>query len=115
MGQGVPVVGLVVEGDASVIPMVWEYVRTSPPVPVVVYEGTGRAADILAFTHKHMGDTGWVVHDLPCWAWSKNAQTTEMISNASNTARVGLVNVGCEDWGRKKNNVPWVWLWLTQC
>ncbi|XP_019466054.1 transient receptor potential cation channel subfamily M member 6-like isoform X2 [Meleagris gallopavo] len=58
MGQGVPVVGLVVEGDANVIPMVWEYVRTSPPVPVVVYEGTGRAADILAFTHKHTGDTG---------------------------------------------------------
>uniref|UniRef100_A0A8C3KV93 Transient receptor potential cation channel subfamily M member 6 n=1 Tax=Chrysolophus pictus TaxID=9089 RepID=A0A8C3KV93_CHRPC len=58
MGQGVPVVGLVVEGDASAILMVWEYVRTSPPVPVVVYEGTGRAADILAFTHKHTGDTG---------------------------------------------------------
>ncbi|XP_076219232.1 transient receptor potential cation channel subfamily M member 6 isoform X3 [Aptenodytes patagonicus] len=38
--------------------MVWEYVRASPAVPVVVYEGTGRAADILAFTHKHTGDTG---------------------------------------------------------
>uniref|UniRef100_A0A8B9CII9 non-specific serine/threonine protein kinase n=1 Tax=Anser brachyrhynchus TaxID=132585 RepID=A0A8B9CII9_9AVES len=58
MGQGVPVVGLVVEGGPNVILMVWEYVRTSPPVPVVVYEGTGRAADILAFTHKHTGDTG---------------------------------------------------------
>uniref|UniRef100_A0A669Q328 non-specific serine/threonine protein kinase n=1 Tax=Phasianus colchicus TaxID=9054 RepID=A0A669Q328_PHACC len=83
MGQGVPVVGLVVEGDASVILMVWEYVRTSPPVPVVVYEGTGRAADILAFTHKH----------------------TEMISNVSNTTRVGLMNVGNEDCGRKRNDV----------
>ncbi|NWW68364.1 TRPM6 protein, partial [Ifrita kowaldi] len=58
MGQGVPIVGLVVEGGPSVILMVWEYVRASPAVPVVVYEGTGRAADILAFTHKHMGDTG---------------------------------------------------------
>uniref|UniRef100_A0A672UQ51 non-specific serine/threonine protein kinase n=1 Tax=Strigops habroptila TaxID=2489341 RepID=A0A672UQ51_STRHB len=58
MGQGVPVVGLVVEGGPSVILMVWEYVRASPAVPVVVYEGTGRAADILAFTHKHTGDTG---------------------------------------------------------
>uniref|UniRef100_A0A8B9VFA9 non-specific serine/threonine protein kinase n=1 Tax=Anas zonorhyncha TaxID=75864 RepID=A0A8B9VFA9_9AVES len=53
MGQGVPIVGLVVEGGPNVILMVWEYVRTSPPVPVVVYDGTGRAADILAFTHKH--------------------------------------------------------------
>ncbi|NWW79272.1 TRPM6 protein, partial [Climacteris rufus] len=58
MDQGVPIVGLVVEGGPSVILTVWEYVRASPAVPVVVYEGTGRAADILAFTHKHMGDTG---------------------------------------------------------
>ncbi|XP_074934227.1 transient receptor potential cation channel subfamily M member 6 isoform X2 [Phalacrocorax aristotelis] len=58
MGQGVPVVCLVVEGGPSVILMVWEYVRASPAVPVVVYEGTGRAADILAFTHKHTGDRG---------------------------------------------------------
>ncbi|NXJ97359.1 TRPM6 protein, partial [Corythaixoides concolor] len=58
MAQGVPIVGLVVEGGPSVILMVWEYVRASPAVPVVVYEGTGRAADILAFTHKRMGDTG---------------------------------------------------------
>ncbi|NWW18004.1 TRPM6 protein, partial [Falcunculus frontatus] len=58
MGQGVPIVGLVVEGGPSVILVVWEYVRASPTVPVVVYEGTGRAADILAFTHKHTGDTG---------------------------------------------------------
>uniref|UniRef100_A0A8D2MX66 Transient receptor potential cation channel, subfamily M, member 6 n=1 Tax=Zonotrichia albicollis TaxID=44394 RepID=A0A8D2MX66_ZONAL len=49
MGQGVPTVGLVLEGGPSVILMVWEYVRASPAVPVVVYEGTGRAADILAF------------------------------------------------------------------
>ncbi|NXK38184.1 TRPM6 protein, partial [Piprites chloris] len=58
MSQGVPIVGLVVEGGPSVILMVWEYVRATPAVPVVVYEGTGRAADILAFTHKHTGDTG---------------------------------------------------------
>ncbi|KAM4807976.1 transient receptor potential cation channel subfamily M member 6 [Rhinophrynus dorsalis] len=56
MGQGVPVVALVVEGGPNVILMVWEYVRSTPPVPVVVCEGTGRAADILAFTHKHTTD-----------------------------------------------------------
>ncbi|NXH39793.1 TRPM6 protein, partial [Dicaeum eximium] len=58
MGQGVPVVGLVLGGGPNVILMVWEYMRASPAVPVVVYEGTGRAADILAFAHKHTGDTG---------------------------------------------------------
>ncbi|XP_043371027.1 transient receptor potential cation channel subfamily M member 6 [Dermochelys coriacea] len=61
MGQGVPVVGLVVEGGPNVILMVWEYVRDTPAVPVVVCEGTGRAADLLAFIHKHTVDTG----DLP--------------------------------------------------
>ncbi|XP_053555947.1 transient receptor potential cation channel subfamily M member 6 [Bombina bombina] len=58
MGQGVPVVGLIVEGGPNVILMVWEYVRSTPPVPVVVCEGTGRAADILAFTHKRTADKG---------------------------------------------------------
>uniref|UniRef100_A0A8C3UMU8 non-specific serine/threonine protein kinase n=1 Tax=Catharus ustulatus TaxID=91951 RepID=A0A8C3UMU8_CATUS len=56
MGQGVPIVGLVLEGGPSMILMVCEYVKASPAVPVVVYEGTGRAADILAFTHKHTED-----------------------------------------------------------
>ncbi|KAJ6669598.1 hypothetical protein lerEdw1_000147 [Lerista edwardsae] len=56
MGQGVPLVGLVVEGGPNEILTVWEYVKDKPPVPVVVYEGTGRAADLLAFTHKHTAD-----------------------------------------------------------
>ncbi|XP_072137621.1 transient receptor potential cation channel subfamily M member 6-like isoform X3 [Mobula birostris] len=56
MGQGVPVVGLVIEGDPNVILTVWEYVKEVPPIPVVVCEGTGRAADLLAFTHKHTAD-----------------------------------------------------------
>uniref|UniRef100_A0A8D0Q1H2 non-specific serine/threonine protein kinase n=1 Tax=Sus scrofa TaxID=9823 RepID=A0A8D0Q1H2_PIG len=48
--QGVPVVGLVVEGGPNVILSVWETVKDKDPV--VVCEGTGRAADLLAFTHK---------------------------------------------------------------
>ncbi|XP_078069997.1 transient receptor potential cation channel subfamily M member 6 [Mustelus asterias] len=58
MGQGVPVVGLVIEGGPNVILTVWEYVRDVPPIPVVVCEGTGRAADLLSFTHKHTADGG---------------------------------------------------------
>ncbi|XP_013362001.1 PREDICTED: transient receptor potential cation channel subfamily M member 6 isoform X2 [Chinchilla lanigera] len=54
--QGVPVVGLVVEGGPNVILSVWEMVKDEEPV--VVCEGTGRAADILAFTHKHFADEG---------------------------------------------------------
>ncbi|XP_032807275.1 transient receptor potential cation channel subfamily M member 7-like isoform X2 [Petromyzon marinus] len=58
MGQGVPVVGLVAEGGPNVIVTVLEYLLEEPPVPVVVCEGTGRAADILAFLHKNTDDTG---------------------------------------------------------
>ncbi|XP_034266123.1 transient receptor potential cation channel subfamily M member 6 isoform X4 [Pantherophis guttatus] len=60
MGQGVPLVGLVVEGGPNEILTVWEYVRDTPAVPVVICEGTGRAADVLAFTYKHTADdTNW--------------------------------------------------------
>ncbi|XP_006527014.1 transient receptor potential cation channel subfamily M member 6 isoform X1 [Mus musculus] len=54
--QGVPVVGLVMEGGPNVILWVWETVKNKEPV--VVCEGTGRAADLLAFTYKHLEDGG---------------------------------------------------------
>uniref|UniRef100_A0A8D0E1C8 Transient receptor potential cation channel subfamily M member 6 n=1 Tax=Salvator merianae TaxID=96440 RepID=A0A8D0E1C8_SALMN len=57
MGQGVPLVGLLVEGGPNEILTVLEYVKDKPAVPVVVCEGTGRAADLLAFTHKHTAET----------------------------------------------------------
>ncbi|KAK7065328.1 Transient receptor putative cation channel subfamily M member 7 [Halocaridina rubra] len=42
-----------IEGGPQTIRQVLEYVTDSPPVPVIVCDGTGRAADILAFVHKH--------------------------------------------------------------
>jgi transient receptor potential cation channel subfamily M protein 3 len=47
-----PVVCLVIEGGTNTIRAVLEYVTDTPPVPVVVCDGSGRAADLLAFTHK---------------------------------------------------------------
>lgn len=47
-----PLVCLVIEGGTNTIRAVLEYVTDSPPVPVVVCDGTGRAADLLAFAHK---------------------------------------------------------------
>uniref|UniRef100_A0A4W5L7R2 non-specific serine/threonine protein kinase n=1 Tax=Hucho hucho TaxID=62062 RepID=A0A4W5L7R2_9TELE len=49
---GVPVVCVVVEGGPDIVSMVLEYVSSVPPVPVFVFEGSGRAADLLAFLHK---------------------------------------------------------------
>lgn len=60
-------VGLVVEGGPNVILSVWETVKDKHPV--VVCEGTGRAADLLAFTHKHLTDGGWVVDSLFLKLW----------------------------------------------
>uniref|UniRef100_A0A8C2D9I4 non-specific serine/threonine protein kinase n=1 Tax=Cyprinus carpio TaxID=7962 RepID=A0A8C2D9I4_CYPCA len=50
--QHVPLVCVVVEGGPAVLSVVLEYVRRSSPVPVLVFEGTGRAADLLALIHK---------------------------------------------------------------
>uniref|UniRef100_A0A4W4HKJ4 non-specific serine/threonine protein kinase n=1 Tax=Electrophorus electricus TaxID=8005 RepID=A0A4W4HKJ4_ELEEL len=52
LGQRVPVVCVVVEGGPPVLSLVLEYVSRTPPVPVIVFEGTGRAADLLALIHK---------------------------------------------------------------
>ncbi|XP_060150251.1 transient receptor potential cation channel subfamily M member 7 isoform X3 [Globicephala melas] len=62
IGQGVPVVALIFEGGPNVILTVLEYLQESPPVPVVVCEGTGRAADLLAYIHKQT-EEGGNLHD----------------------------------------------------
>ncbi|XP_050965495.1 transient receptor potential cation channel subfamily M member 6 isoform X1 [Labeo rohita] len=48
----VPLVCVVVEGGPAVLSVVLDYVCRSSPVPVLVFEGTGRAADLLALIHK---------------------------------------------------------------
>ncbi|KAM8886032.1 transient receptor potential cation channel subfamily M member 6 isoform 2-T4 [Spinachia spinachia] len=52
LNQGVPVVCVVVEGGPSLVSTVLDYVSNVPPVPVFVFEGSGRAADLIAFLHK---------------------------------------------------------------
>lgn len=51
-----PVVCLVIEGGMNTIRAVLEYVTDTPPVPVVVVDGSGRAADIIAFVHKYASE-----------------------------------------------------------
>ncbi|KAL3865684.1 hypothetical protein ACJMK2_043048, partial [Sinanodonta woodiana] len=55
-GRGVPVICVVLEGGANTIRSVLDYITDTPPVPVVVCDGSGRAADLLAFTHKYSND-----------------------------------------------------------
>uniref|UniRef100_A0A2K6FFJ8 Transient receptor potential cation channel subfamily M member 3 n=1 Tax=Propithecus coquereli TaxID=379532 RepID=A0A2K6FFJ8_PROCO len=64
IGQGVPVVALIVEGGPNVISIVLEYLRDTPPVPVVVCDGSGRASDILAFGHKYSEEGGLINESL---------------------------------------------------
>lgn len=52
LNQGVPVVCVVMEGGPTIVSTVLDYVSRVPPVPVFVFEGSGRAADLLAFLHK---------------------------------------------------------------
>ncbi|XP_059081116.1 transient receptor potential cation channel trpm-like isoform X3 [Tigriopus californicus] len=53
-----PLVCLVIEGGTNTIRAVLEYVTDTPPVPVVVCDGTGRAADLIAFAHKYAVEDG---------------------------------------------------------
>ncbi|KAM6202426.1 transient receptor potential cation channel subfamily M member 1 [Rhynchocyon petersi] len=64
LGQGVPVVGLIVEGGPNVVSVVLEYLREDPPVPVVVCDGSGRASDILSFAHKYCEEGGIINESL---------------------------------------------------
>ncbi|XP_067234980.1 transient receptor potential cation channel subfamily M member 1-like isoform X1 [Chanodichthys erythropterus] len=63
LGQGVPVVCLIVEGGPNVISIVLESLREEPPVPVVVCDGSGRASDIISFAHKYSEIEGLVNED----------------------------------------------------
>ncbi|XP_024940536.1 transient receptor potential cation channel trpm isoform X3 [Cephus cinctus] len=55
--SSIPVVALVIEGGTNTIRSVLEYVTDDPPVPVVVCDGSGRAADLIAFMHKYASET----------------------------------------------------------
>ena len=55
-----PVVCLVMEGGSNTVRTVLDCITDRPPVPVVVCDGSGRAADLIAFTHKHANDDGRV-------------------------------------------------------
>ncbi|KAJ8417288.1 hypothetical protein AAFF_G00285150 [Aldrovandia affinis] len=64
LGQGVPVVCLIVEGGPNVISIVLESLREQPPVPVVVCDGSGRASDIVSFAHKYSEEGGLVTESV---------------------------------------------------
>ncbi|THD19758.1 TRPM3 [Fasciola hepatica] len=57
----VPIVGVLLEGGAQTFRTVFELVTGRNPVPVVVCDGSGRAADLLAFMHRYANEDG----DLP--------------------------------------------------
>lgn len=63
-GHGVPMVCVILEGGSNTIRTVLDYLTDEPPIPVVVCDGSGRAADLLAFAHKYTNDEGLVL--VPC-------------------------------------------------
>lgn len=56
--RSVPVVCVVLEGGSCTIRSVLDYVTNVPRVPVVVCDGSGRAADLLAFAHQNVTEDG---------------------------------------------------------
>nr|XP_040024939.1 transient receptor potential cation channel subfamily M member 1-like isoform X2 [Gasterosteus aculeatus aculeatus] len=64
LGQGVPLVCMIVEGGPNVISIALERLRDDPPVPVVVCDGSGPASDIISFAHKFSEDGGMINDDV---------------------------------------------------
>ncbi|XP_065366782.1 transient receptor potential cation channel trpm isoform X7 [Calliphora vicina] len=78
-----PVVCLVIEGGTNTIRAVLEYVTDTPPVPVVVCDGSGRAADLIAFVHKYAsdGDEQPVLESMRDYLISTIQKTFEVVSD----------------------------------
>ncbi|XP_072167495.1 transient receptor potential cation channel subfamily M member 3-like [Diadema setosum] len=51
--RGVPAVCVALEGGLNTIRVVLENVTHDPPIPVVIAEGSGRAADLIAYAYRH--------------------------------------------------------------
>ena len=48
----IPLVCVAIEGGVSLIRTMVDYLSEDPPVPIVVCDGTGKAADIISFAHR---------------------------------------------------------------
>uniref|UniRef100_H2YVV7 TRPM SLOG domain-containing protein n=1 Tax=Ciona savignyi TaxID=51511 RepID=H2YVV7_CIOSA len=63
-GHNCSIVCLVLEGGKNTINVVLESVKQSPPIPVIVCDGSGRAADLLAFAHQYTDEDGFMIEEL---------------------------------------------------
>ncbi|XP_075981587.1 transient receptor potential cation channel, subfamily M isoform X3 [Anticarsia gemmatalis] len=82
-----PVVCLVIEGGTNTVRAVLEYVTDNPPVPVVVCDGSGRAADLIAFMHKYASENGEQT--------GLESMRDYLISTIQKTFEVGLQQAEC--------------------
>ncbi|CEF69851.1 Transient receptor potential cation channel subfamily M member 1 [Strongyloides ratti] len=57
-GKTIPVVCVILEGGTFSIRTALQYVTTIPKTPVVVCDGSGRASDMLSFTHHYIQEDG---------------------------------------------------------
>ncbi|XP_071054078.1 transient receptor potential cation channel trpm isoform X4 [Onthophagus taurus] len=87
--SSIPVVCLVIEGGTNTIRAVLEYVTDDPPVPVVVCDGSGRAADLIAFVHKYASNTD--NGDQPVL----EAMKDYLLSTIQRTFEVGIEQAEC--------------------
>ena len=52
----IPVIGLIIDGDLDTLKIILEYLTLTPPVPVVVCDGSGGISDLIAFVYKYTFD-----------------------------------------------------------
>ena len=51
--RGVPAVCVCLEGGVNTIRVVLENVTHDPPIPVVIADGSGRAANLIAYAYRN--------------------------------------------------------------
>ncbi|VDO02636.1 unnamed protein product [Rodentolepis nana] len=74
----VPVVGVLIEGGHQTFRTVFELLTGRNPVPVVICDGSGRAADLLAFMYRYAGPDGDLAPNLRRQVIGNTARTFQL-------------------------------------
>ena len=69
--KNIPMICVLIEGEYGIFSTLMHYLSEQPPVPVVVCDGTGRAADIISFAYRHGTLRDQLIIFRPYFIWER--------------------------------------------
>ncbi|XP_075251277.1 transient receptor potential cation channel subfamily M member 1-like isoform X3 [Convolutriloba macropyga] len=84
----IPLVCVAIEGGVSLIRTMVDYLSEDPPVPIVVCDGTGKAADIISFAHRVYDER---TRSIPDSVRAELAQTMHLTFNIASEEANNLI------------------------